>query len=176
MHELLPSLVAFGAAPAAAQVADKAEEVARIESECGLKSGTITITGDQIQLQPSLDEAYENVDCALTRLNQAGFGKLGFVGNEIDPNAVLHSPLRYIAKGSRVQIAALVEAAEADQWAITMTASTSDGTTVVLFESNKTMTHGHASELLDRIWKYEFGDIAVGMAPRKLSDPNPLDE
>ncbi len=98
MLVLLPSLVLFGAAPAAARVTDKTKEAARIESECGLKKGTITVSGDQIRLQPSPDQAYEKVDCALERLNKAGLGNLGFVGNEADPNAVLRPPLRYTPK------------------------------------------------------------------------------
>jgi len=173
---LLPSFIAFGAAPAAAQVGDKAKEAARIESACGLKKGTIKVTGDQIQLQPSSDEAYEDVDCALAAFNKAGLGKLGFVGNEADPNAILRLPLRYIATGSRAQTESLVNAGKAENWAIHMMATASDGRTFVQLESGATMTHGQARRLLDRIWKKEFGDIAFGSAPRKLSDPNPFDD
>lgn len=54
----------FGAMPAAPQGTDKAKQAEAIESECGLKKGTITVNGDQIRLQPSPDEAYEKVDCA----------------------------------------------------------------------------------------------------------------
>jgi hypothetical protein len=176
MLVLLPSVVLFGAAPALAQVSDKAEQAAAIERGCGLKKGTITVSGDQIRLQPAPDEAYEKVDCALERLNKAGLGKLGFVGNEADPNAILKPPLRYIAEGSSAEIAALVKAAQADRWVIKKTASASDGMTIVQFESGAAMTNGQASRLLDRIWKKEFGDIGFGMAPRKLSDPNPFDD
>jgi hypothetical protein len=45
-----------------------------------------------------------------------------------------------------------------------------------LFESGAAMTNGQAGRLLDRIWKKEFGDIAFGTAPRKLSDPNPYED
>lgn len=176
LFALLPSLVAFDAAPAAAGLVDKAKEVARIESVCGLKKGTITATGDEIRLQPSPDEAYEHVDCALARLNKAGLGKLGFVGNAPDPNAILRLPDRYIVKGSSAEIASLVKAAKADKWGIDVTATASDGMTFVELESGATMTHGQAGELLDRIWKNEFGNIAVGMAPRKLSDPVTFDD
>lgn len=173
---LLPSLVAFSAAPATSQVADGVKEAASIESECGLKKGTITVTGGQTRLRLSPDEAYDHVDCAFARLNKAGLGKLGFVGNEADPNAILRPPVRYIAKGSSAQIASLVQAAEADKWAINITATASDGTTFVQFESGATMTHGQANRLLDLIWRNEFGDIAFGTAPRKLSDPDPFDQ
>ena len=90
---LLPLVVLFGATPADAQVTDKDKQAAAIESECGLKKDTIAVTGDEIHLQPSPHEAYEKVDCALEKLNKAGFGKLGFVGNEADPNSVLRPPL-----------------------------------------------------------------------------------
>jgi hypothetical protein len=83
---LLPALAALGAAPAAAPPTDKAREAARIETECGLKTGTITVLGDHVTLRPSPDEAYEKVDCALARLNKGVLGKLGFVGNEAAPN------------------------------------------------------------------------------------------
>jgi hypothetical protein len=170
------SSVAFGCIPAFAQVTDKAREAARIESECGLKKGTITVSGDEVRLQPSPDEAYDHVDCALTRLNKAGLGKLGFVGNEADPNAVLEIPLRYVAEGSSAQIAALVKAAQADKWTVVRTATASDGMVIVQFESSSTMTHGQATLLLNRIWKNEFGDIFLGLAPHRLSARNPDDD
>jgi hypothetical protein len=48
--------------------------------------------------------------------------------------------------------------------------------TIVQFESGVAMTNRQAERLLDRIWKKDFGDIAFGMAPRKLSAPNPFEE
>ena len=54
---LLSAFVAVASAPVAAQTVDTAKEAARVESECGLKSGTIKVTGDQIRHQPSPDEA-----------------------------------------------------------------------------------------------------------------------
>jgi hypothetical protein len=177
MLVLLSSVALFGAAPAAAaEATDKTNEAAAIERECGLKTGTITVTGHQIRLQPSQDEADEKVDCALERLSTTGWGELGFVGNEADPNAILKPPLRYIAEGSAAQITALVKAAGADKWLISKTAAAPDGMTIVLFESGVAMTNGQAGRLLDRIWKKEFGDIAFGTAPRKLSDPNPYED
>ena len=172
----LSSVIALGAVAANAEVVDKAKEAARIEHDCGLQKGTITISGDQVRLQPSPNEAYERVDCALGQLNKAGVGKLGFVGNEADPNAILRPPLRYIAEGSSAQIQALMSAAQRDKWAITKTATASDGSAIIQIESGATMTNDQASKLLDRIWKKEFGDVAFGFAPRKLSDPNPFDD
>ena len=77
-----------------------------------------------------------------------------------------------IAEGSNAEIAALVKAAQADKWVVKKTATASDGMAIVRIESGAAITNGQASKLLDRIWKMEFGDIAFGTAPRKLSDPN----
>jgi len=173
---LLAFCVALTSTAAAGQVTDKAKEAARIENECGLKKGTITVTGDEIRLKPSPDEAYDHVDCALTRLNKAGLGKLGFVGNEADPNAVLRPPLRYIAEGSQAEIGSLARAAEAEKWAIIRRATSTDGRAILQFESGPRMTNGEAMKLLGRIWKKEFGDLEFGTAPRRLSEPPDYDD
>lgn len=131
----------------------------------------ITVVGDQITLQPSADEAYDHIDCALTRLKTSGLGKLGFVGNEANPNAVLRPPLRYIAEGSRAEIRSLAQAAEAEEWVIVGRAISTDGRAILQFESGPKMTSGEASRLLDRIWKKEFGDLEFGAAPRRISEP-----
>lgn len=161
---------------AAAQPMNKAKEVARIENECGLKKGTITVAGDQITLQPSPDDADDHVDCALTRLKTSGLGNLGFVGNEADPNAVLHPSLRYIAEGSQAEIGSLAQAVEADGWVIVRRAISTDGRTILQFESGPKMTNGEANKLLDRIWKKEFGDLEFGAAPRRISEPPGYDD
>jgi hypothetical protein len=167
---LLPAFGAVAPAPVAAQTVDTAKEAARIERECGLKNGTIKVTGDQIRLEPSPDEAYERVDCALERLKRAGLTKLGFVGNEMNPNALLRPALRYIATGSVEEIGALVKAAKADSWIVRKTATASNGTAIVQLESGAKMTNGEAMKLLERVWKKEFGDLEFGTAPRRLSD------
>ena len=156
---------------AAAPSVDKAEEAARIEKDCDLKKGTITVAGDQISLRPSPNEAYNHLDCALTRLKKAGLGTLGFIGNEADPNAVLRPPLRYIAEGSQTEIGSLARAAEAEKWTVTRRATSTDGQAILQFESGPKMTNGEASKLLDHIWKKEFGDLEFGAAPRRLSEP-----
>lgn len=170
---LLACLVALNGSQAAAQAPDKAKEAANIESECGLKKGTITVVGDNIRLEPSPDEEYEKLDCALTRLTKANLGRIGFVGNEMDLNATLKPPIRYIAEGSSTQMEALVKAVKAEHWVVNRVASSSDGVVIVQFESGANMTNGQATKLLDRIWKKEFGDIALGTAPRKISEPDP---
>lgn len=171
-------LAAVGSAPAPAQVTDKAAQAAIIESGCGLKKGTITITGEKVQFQPSPDEPYEHVECALARLEKAGLVSLpiGFVGNEADPNAVVRPQLRYIAEGPTARIAALERALQAEDWNIVRSATASDGSTILQFESGPKMTNGEAEKLLDRIWSKEFGDLEFGTAPRKLSEPASYDD
>jgi hypothetical protein len=176
MAVLLAPFIAVASVPAVAQVIDKAKQVARIEGECGLKKGTITVTGDEIRFQPSPDEAYDRVDCALTKLNKSGLGKLGFVGNEMDPNAVLRPPLRYIAEGSSADIGSLAKALQAEKWTIVRRATATDGAAILQFETGATMTNGEAMKLLDRIWKKEFGDLEFGSAPRKLTDRGEYDD
>ena len=173
---LLAWFVAASAAPAVAQATNKASEAARIESDCGLKKGTVVMSGGDILLQPSPDEDFDRVECAVGQLTSARLGKPGFVGNKTDPNAVLKPPLRYIAEGSSAQIADLVKAAQAEKWVISKTATASDGTAIVQFESGRTMTAGQSERLLKRIWKKQFGDIAFGTAPRKVGDPSPFDD
>jgi hypothetical protein len=173
----LSSIAIFGGEPAfGADALDKTKQAAVIERDFGLKAGTIIVKEDGVHLVPSPDEPYENLDCALTRLRKEGLGKLGFVGNEVDPNTILEPPLRYIAEGPDAEVAALVKAARAERWVVIRTSAAPDGMTIVQLESGTAMTHGQAARLLDRIWKKEFGDIAFGIAPRKLSDPNPFEE
>jgi len=177
MLVLFAIFVAVGVAgPAASRVTHKAKEAARIERECSLKKGIITVTGDQIHFQPSPNEDYHHVDCALTRLNKAELGKLGFVGNEADPNAVLRPPLRYMAEGSNADISALARAAETEKWTIVRRATATDGAAILQFQSGAKMTNGEAMKLMDRIWKKEFGDLEFGTAPRKLSDRGDYDD
>jgi hypothetical protein len=52
------------------------------------------------------------------------------------------------------------------------TATASDETAMLQFESGPTMTEGQSENLLRRIWKREFGDVEFGIAPRRLSSPN----
>jgi hypothetical protein len=154
-----------------------AAEVRRIERECRLKKGTLTVDGEHVRLRPSPNEDYQHVDCALAHLKKVGLGdRLGFVGNEADPNGVLRPPLRYIAVGSATQMAALTKAAQVEHWTIDRTATASDGMVIVEFESGVTMTNGQAESLLNRIWKNEFGDISLGIAPRRLSSRDQIDE
>jgi hypothetical protein len=66
--------------------------------------------------------------------------------------------------------------AKADGWTINRTATASDGTAIVQIESGTQMTHEQASHLLESIRRKVFGDVAFGLAPRKLSDRDPFDD
>ncbi len=60
-------------------------KLARIETQCGIKYGTLKLGSDnQVTITPSADEKYEAVDCLLRELKKPEFAdiKLGFVGNE----------------------------------------------------------------------------------------------
>lgn len=174
---LLPvALSAALGAPALDEAANQAERAQEIEKACGLADGTIRVVQGQIRLQPSPYEELERVDCALSSLKSAGMTDLGFIGNEADPNAILRPPLRFVAQGLKAQIDALSAAAVEEKWIIIRTATASDGIAMLEFGSGQGMRQGEAMRLVDRIWEKEFGDIAFGTAPRKLSEPNTFDE
>lgn len=163
-------------APALQEAADQAERAKEIEKACGLADGAIRVVEGHVRFQPSPHEELERVDCALASLKSAGMTDLGFVGNEADPNAILRPPLRFIALGPKAQIDALSAAAAEEKWIITRTATASDGIAMLQFESRPGMKQGEATRLVDRIWEEEFGDIAFGTAPRKLSEPDTFEE
>ncbi|MEA3009855.1 MAG: hypothetical protein QOJ91_1547 [Sphingomonadales bacterium] len=55
-----------------------------ISRKCGLPASVFKLIGtDELHIQPSPDEKYERLDCALIELKNANLPlKLGFVGNE----------------------------------------------------------------------------------------------
>jgi hypothetical protein len=62
--------------------------LAGIEKRCGVAVGTLRLSGEELSIQPSPDEEYENLACALRELEKselAAHVKLGFVGNEMHP-------------------------------------------------------------------------------------------
>ncbi|MBV9841131.1 MAG: hypothetical protein JOY99_06305 [Sphingomonadaceae bacterium] len=143
-------------------------KVQRIEHACNLPAGTITAVADEVHFAPSPNEKYENVDCALAKLKKGHVEKLGFVGNEADPNAVLDEPYQYIVEGSAPQIAALTAAVRSDGSIIVKAAKADDGTSFLVFKTHQGETWGGADHLMQRIWKKEFGDILLGRAPEPL--------
>lgn len=145
-----------------------ARKVQRIERACNLSKGTITAVADEVHFAPSPDEKYENVDCAFAKLKKGHVEKMGFIGNEADPNAVLDEPYEYVVEGSAPQIAALSAAAQSEGWIIVTSAKADDGTLFLVFKTRQGETSGGADHLMQRIWKKEFGDILLSRAPQPL--------
>ena len=160
--------------PAHATVAQSslAKKLQRIERACELSTGTLTASGDEVHFAPSPNAKYENVDCALAKLRRGHIQKLGFIGNEADPNAVLKEPYRYIVEGSGAHIAALTAAARADGWIIVKSAKADDGTSFLIFQTHHGETSGGADHLMQRVWRREFGELMIGRAPEPLVEPN----
>ena len=154
-----------GAAAAQSRLSRK---VQRIERACNLPKGTITAVADEVHLAPSPSEKYENVDCALAKLKKGHVEKMGFVGNEADPNAALDEPYEYVVEGSASKITALAAAAQSEGWIIVKSAKADDGTTFLVFKTHPGETSGGADHLMQRIWKKEFGDILLSRAPQPL--------
>ncbi|MEP6786223.1 MAG: hypothetical protein ABI898_10835 [Sphingomonadales bacterium] len=81
----------------------------RIAKRCGTPIDWISVTGsDEVHLQPPPSADYSKVDCILKELRPKKGIKLGFVGNEADPNQVLSPGWYYVAGGS---VGALTELA-----------------------------------------------------------------
>jgi len=68
----------------------RAERLVRLDDisrKCGLPKSIFKLVGtDELHIQPSPDEKYERVDCALSELRKSDLPlKIGFVGNEVYP-------------------------------------------------------------------------------------------
>ncbi len=64
--------------------AEREAKLLEISRSCGLPASTIKMVGiDELRIRPPSDAKYENVDCMLTALREAGIPmRMGFVGNE----------------------------------------------------------------------------------------------
>jgi len=164
--------VLLSSAPAMAGQSRLSRKVQHIEQACKLTTGTLTAVGDEVHFAPSPNEKYENVDCALAKLKKGRVEKLGFVGNEADPSAVLQEPYRYIVEGTATAIAGLTAAVRASGWIIDKSAKADDGTSFLVFETHQGETVGGAQQLMQRIWRKEFGELLLGRAPEPLAEPN----
>jgi hypothetical protein len=82
----IAALALFGCAAAPEDGEGMASALARVEKQCGVAPGMLTLVADgSVQVQPSPYEKYERVDCVLNELRKPEFAdhvKLGFVGNE----------------------------------------------------------------------------------------------
>ena len=143
---------------------------------CHLPANTASVHGDEVQLTPSPTSDFNRIDCLMRALQKAGVTKLGFIGNEADPNqALLHSET-YFASGPTAQIAMLQDAANVAHWIIVATAHASDGNNYLVFATRPRETIGGVDKLLGRVYAKEFGDIAFGRAPKKLSERTDEDQ
>lgn len=63
--------------------------LARVETQCGVKPGTLKLDSDNlVAVMPTPEAKYESIDCVFRELEKPEFAdhiKLGFVGNEMHP-------------------------------------------------------------------------------------------
>jgi hypothetical protein len=59
----------------------------RVETQCGVKAGTLKLDSDNlVAMMPASDAKYETIECVFRELKKPEFAdhiKLGFVGNEM---------------------------------------------------------------------------------------------
>lgn len=140
----------------------------RIAKHCKTPPEWISITRqNEVYLQPPPDADYSKVDCILMELRKRGGIKLGFVGNEVDPNRVLNPSWSYIAGGSVSALTALANEVRKAGWISGGLAKAEDGTGFLTFHTPEGMTEAQATPFAERLWKHELGDITFGHAPSR---------
>jgi len=79
-------LTACAASPTASEADGLKLGLARVETQCGVKVGTLTLgAGNLVAVKPAPDAKYDTIDCVFRELKKPEFAdhiKLGFVGNE----------------------------------------------------------------------------------------------
>ena len=121
--------------------------------------------GDEIRIQPPPDADYNKVDCILGELKARQVTKLGFVGNEADPNRVLRPAWSYIAGGRIDVLTTLAQEVRKAGWVVDKLPRSDDGTGFLLFHSPDGMTYAQADPFATRLWEHRLGDITFGKAP-----------
>jgi len=159
--------VFISSAPAMAAQSRLSKKLQRIEQACKLATGTLTAVGDEVHFAPSPNEKYENVDCALAKLKRGRVEKMGFVGNEADPNRALSPGWSYVAGGTISALTALADEARKAGWIAGPLAKADDGTGFLPFHTPEGMTEAQATPFANRLWKHELGDITFGQAPSR---------
>ncbi len=91
--------------------------------------------------------------------------KLGFIGNEADPNRIMTEPWSYIAEGNIADLLRLSTEASAAGWTVGKLAKADDGTGFLLFKSPVGVTFAKAEAFANRLWNHEFGDVKYGRPP-----------
>ncbi len=83
---LMLTLAGCAASPTDSDAERLKEGLARVETQCGAKPGTLKLDSDNlVAVMPTPDAKYETIDCVFRELKKPEFSdhiKLGFVGNE----------------------------------------------------------------------------------------------
>jgi hypothetical protein len=122
---------------------------------------------DEVHLQPTPDADFSKVDCVLGYVTKLTGLKLGFVGNEADPNQPLNPPWSYIAGGRVEVLDNLAREAQSAGWVVGTFAKAADGTGFLLFQTPPGMTVAQATPFADRLWNHQLGDVTFGPAPTR---------
>ena len=141
---------------------------AKIAKRCGTPPGWVSVAGkDEVHIQPPPDADYSKVDCVLKELQPKSRLKLGFVGNEADPNRVLTPGWTYIAEGTVPALTVLADEVRKAGWIAGSLAKENDGTGFLPFNTPEGMTEAQATPFANRLWKHELGNIKFGRAPSR---------
>lgn len=140
----------------------------RIAKHCKTPPEWISVSAnDEVQLQLPPDANYLKPDCILIELRKKQGIKLGFLGNEADPNRVLSPGWSYIAGGSLSVLTTLANEVRKAGWILGNLAKADDGTGFLTFRTPDGMTEAQATPFAERLWKHELGDITFGNAPSR---------
>ena len=170
MSRLILSVAVMGSliAPTALGAKSLHNLPARIAKRCGTPLGWVSVAGkDEVHIQPPPDADYSKVDCILKELQPKSRLKLGFVGNEADPNRVLSPGGTYVAEGTVSALTTLADEVRKAGWIAGSLAKADDGTGFLPFHTPEGMTEAQATPFANRLWKHELGDIKFGLAPSR---------
>jgi len=140
----------------------------QIAKRCGTPREWVTVaTEDEVRLRPSPEADYAKVDCILSQLRKEKGIKLGFIGNEADPNRALVPSWSYVASGSIGVLTNLAIEVGKAGWIVGPIAKADDGTGFITFRTPEGMTEAQATPFANRLWKHQLGDIKFGQAPSR---------
>ena len=122
---------------------------------------------DEVQVRLTPDADFSKVDCVLAYVRKTSGLKLGFVGNEADPNQPLNPAWSYIAGGRVEALENLAREVKTAGWIAGTFAKAADGTGFLLFQTPEGMTIAEATPFANRLWKHQLGDITFGAAPTR---------
>jgi hypothetical protein len=148
--------------------AKRQADLNQIADKCRLHRDFFTIgQGAELHVRPNPDDAYENVDCALAELKKFTGIRMGFVGNEVDEDAVLKRPYAYIAGSSLSALESLAAEVRSAGWVVEKLAKADDGTGFLTFRSPDGATYRQAKPFMNRLFDHRLGEITFGPVPSK---------